>query len=81
MTQTIAVDPKTIKQILHRLDDLAKDVAVIKEKVTEDEPLYGSDEWWEWSDKKAHEDIRKGRFTVIRDARSLKKHLDSLKKS
>ncbi len=81
MTQTISVDINTIKLILQRLDDLAQDVAEIKKKVSEKEPPYGSQAWWDWSDKKAKEDIKKGRYTMVRDKNELQTHLDSLKRS
>lgn len=71
MANTISVNAKTVNIILTRLDKLAKDVQAIKARVLEEEPSYGSDAWWEWSDRKAIEDIKAGKgkqFTSAQDA-------------
>lgn len=81
MTQTITMPAKTVEEILSRLDKLTKDVHAIKAKLFDKEPTYGSDEWWEWSDKKAMEDIKMGRFTAISNKKELKQFLSSLKSS
>lgn len=78
--QTITVPAKTFEKIISRLDDLTQEVKTIKAKLFEEEPLYGSDEWWEWSEKKADEDIKKGRIsTVLHNKKELQHYLDSLK--
>ena len=77
MAQTITVPAKTFEAILSRLDKLTHDVETIKHRLFEKEPHYGSDEWWEWSDKKALESIRKGKSITIRN----KKELDVFFKS
>lgn len=59
--QTITVPTKTFEKIISKLDYLTQEVETIKTKLFEGEPPYGSDEWWEWSDRKAKEDIRAGR--------------------
>jgi len=79
MAQTVAVDIKTINDIEKRLDKMAKEIKFLKEKLLETEPPYGSDKWWEWSDKKALEEIRAGKYTEIRNETELKEFLDSLK--
>ncbi len=38
-------------------------------------PKYGSDAWWEESDRKAMEDIKNGRYTSITNKKELKKFL------
>lgn len=71
MSQTITVSEKTIDKILDRLDTLTKEVRAIKTKLFKEEPLYGSDAWWEWSDKKALEEIKAGKgvkFNTVQDA-------------
>lgn len=80
MNNVITVDAKTIGTILSRLDKLARDMEVIKERLLQEEPEYGSDAWWEWSDKKALEDIRAGKYTEISTVKELQIHLDSLKR-
>ena len=79
MAQTISVPVKTFDDVLSRLDKLTQDVSAIKARLFEQEPLYGSKEWWEWSDNKAMEDIKAGRFVELKDKKALQAHLDMLK--
>lgn len=82
MAQTITVPTKTFEEILARLDQLTKEVRVIKAKLFSGEPPYGSDEWWDWSEKKADEDIKAGRVSaVLQNKKELQHFLDSLKTS
>lgn len=53
-------------QILNILSQIQRDLADVKKKVEDLEPAYGSDAWWKWSDKKAVEDIKAGRYTTVR---------------
>lgn len=75
--QTVTVPAKTFEEILARLDKLTRDVHAIKAKLFESEPPYGSDEWWKWSDKKAREDIKKGRVMEFKSAEEAIKWLNS----
>ena len=79
MNQAITVSPKTIEEILAHLKTLTKEVKAIKVRLFTEEPPYGSDAWWEWSDKKAQEDIKAGRYTTVHNKKELKTFLDSLK--
>ncbi len=81
MSQTIAVSEKTIDKILVRLNVLTQEVRTIKAKLfeSEDEPPYGSDEWWKWSDAKALRDIKMGKGTVIRNKKELDTFFKNLK--
>lgn len=76
--QTVTVPAKTFEKILARLDQLGRAVEAINEKL-EDAPPYGSDEWWEWSNRLAQEDIKKGRYTSLHNKNELQEYLDSLK--
>lgn len=77
--QTITVPAKTFEKILSRLDQLGRMVEAINEKL-ESAPPYGSDEWWEWSEKKADEDIKAGRVSaVLHNKKELQGFLNSLK--
>lgn len=76
--QTITVPTKTFESILAKLDQLTKQVEAINEKL-EGAPPYGSDEWWKWSDKKAREDIKNGRYTTLHNKKELQEYLNSLK--
>ncbi len=78
--QTITVSAKTFEKIISRLDQLGRAVEAISEKL-ETAPPYGSNEWWEWSEKRADEDIKAGRVTVMHNKKQLQQFLDSLKTS
>lgn len=71
MNQTIAIPANTLNKILKTLLDLKRDVARLTEQVEGSEPTYGSDEWWEWSDKKALKSIREGKGITIRNQKEL----------
>lgn len=77
MSQAVMVSPKTIQEILVHLHTLTKEVKEIKAKLFEKEPLYGSDEWWEWSERKADEDIKAGRLVRFDSAKDAVKWLNS----
>ena len=70
---------QTQNQILTILNKIQKDLAEVKRKVDDLEPVYGSDAWWKWSDKRAMDDIRKGCYTTIRSKKELSEYMDSLK--
>lgn len=77
MNQTVAVSQKAIEEILTRLDKLTQEVRTIKKRLFEEEPAYGSNEWWEWSDKKAQEDIKAGRTVSFDSVEEAIKWLNS----
>ena len=79
MSQAATISPKTIEAIFERLNVLTKEVKAIKAKLFEEEPPYGSEAWWEWSDKKAMEEIKTGKYTTVRNKRELQRYLSSLK--
>lgn len=66
-------------QVLTILNQIQKELADIKRKVEDLEPVYGSDAWWKWSDEMALKDIKNGHYTAIRSKGELTKFLDSLK--
>lgn len=71
MNQTITVSPKTIEEITKQLGKLSKEVETIKAKLFGEKPLYGSDEWWKWSDEKALREIKAGKGTKICNKKEL----------
>ena len=77
MSHTITIDTKTIKLILTRLEELTQEVKSLKAKLAESEPPYGSDAWWEWSDKKALEEIKAGKGIKFNSAQEAIKWLKS----
>lgn len=76
--QTMIVPTKTFEKILSRLDLLTQEITDIKTRLFEKEPPYGSDEWWEWSDKKAMEEIKQGKGTVLHNKKELKEFFKNL---
>lgn len=65
MSKTIQLSQTQFDILLQRLTRLEKMVAKLLEK--DEEPPYGSDEWWEWSDKKALEEVKKGEYYELKD--------------
>lgn len=72
MAQSISVDEKTIQKILTRLDKLTEDVKEIKNRLPEQKPHYGSDEWWDKEINEGEEDIEKGDYYELRDKKEIK---------
>jgi predicted transcriptional regulator len=79
MNQTVTISAKTIDEIFSRLDELTRAVKKIAAKLSEKEPLYGSDEWWDKEIKEAREDIEAGRYTTVNNRKELRQFLASLK--
>ncbi len=78
MNQTVTVPTKTIDEIFSRLDELTNAVKKISVKLLNEEPRYGSDEWWEWSIREGEKDIKAGKYTTIKNAKELKSFFDNL---
>ena len=77
MNQTIAISSKTTEEILARLDKLTKEVKAIKTKLFQEEPPYGSDEWWDKEIKEAEIEFKKGRGVVFKSSKDAIKWLNS----
>lgn len=77
--QTVTVPAKTFEKILSRLDQLTQDVQAIKSSFFGKEPPYGSDEWWEWSNIKALQEVRAGKGTTLHNKKELKEFFKSLR--
>ena len=75
MSQAITVTPKTIEEILSRLDRITKDITTIKARLFEQEPKYGSDAWWDKEIKEGLEEVKQGKYTVYENAKDLIKDL------
>ncbi|MBI2430456.1 MAG: hypothetical protein HYV39_00325 [Candidatus Levybacteria bacterium] len=78
MSQAITVSPKTIEAIVEQLAVLTKEVKAIKARLFEEEPPYGSDAWWAWSDKKALEEIKAGKGIKIHNKKELAEFFNNL---
>lgn len=71
MSQTVTIPAETLDEIFSRLNELSKAVKKISVRLLKEEPPYGSDKWWEWSERRADEDIKTGklvRFDLVKDA-------------
>lgn len=79
MNQTVTIPAKTIDEIFSRLDELTKAVKKISIKLLSEEPPYGSDAWWDWSDKKALEEIKAGKGAKIHNKKELNAFFKNLK--
>ncbi len=71
MSNTITVPASFIDTVLKKLDRLEKTVARLASVLEEKEPPYGSDAWWEWSNKKGLQEIREGKGIVVRNKKEL----------
>ncbi|MEM3362585.1 MAG: hypothetical protein QXG16_04715 [Candidatus Anstonellaceae archaeon] len=76
MANTITLTQSAYKELINRLNRLEKMVITLLEKF-EKEPVYGSEEWWQYSIKKGEEDIKKRNFKVFDSGKSLAKYLQS----
>ncbi len=77
MAQTVTIEESKLNQILKTLTEIKQEVAKLAEKVDSKEPAYGSDEWWEWSDKKAEKDIKAGNVMKFKSAKEAAEWLNS----
>ena len=77
MNQPITVSQKTLEAIFDRLEKVTKEVKSISKKLEETEPFYGSGAWWRWAEKKADEDIVKGKVVKFNSVREAVKWLNS----
>lgn len=78
MSNTITVPTSFIDTVLKKLDHLEKTVARLASALEEKEPPYGSDAWWEWSNKKGLQEIREGKGLVLRDKKEIDAFFDTL---
>lgn len=70
MSQVIQLSKSQFDTLLERLSRLEKTVSQLLEKVGE--PPYGSDEWWDWSDKTALKEAEKGEYYELKSKEDIK---------
>lgn len=75
MTNTVTLTQSAYKELVNRLGRVERLLAKLVED-REKEPPYGSTAWWEWSDHKALEDIKTGRYKSFASAKDMVKYLD-----
>lgn len=76
MNQVIQLSQDQFETLLNRLNRLEKMVMKLLEK--EEEPPYGTDEWWEWSDEKALEGIKRGEYYELRDKKEIEDFFNNI---
>ena len=77
MSQVIQISKSHFDEIVARLSRLEKMMAKLFKE--DKEPQEGTKEWWDWSDKKALEEYRRGEYYELRDDKELDdffKHID-----
>ena len=79
MVDAVYIPEKKLDKILSILDALKVEIKELKSN-GQKEPPYGSDEWWEWSDKIAKQEIREGNYYETKNKKELKEFLDNIKK-
>lgn len=75
MNQVTHVSQDQFETLLKRLSRLEKMMAMLLKK---EEPPKGTDEWWEWSDKKALEGIKRGEYKEFKSAKEMVTYLEKL---
>ncbi len=74
---TVTVPAKTINDIFSRLDELTKAVKKISARLLNEEPRYGSDEWWNKEIKEAENEFKKGKGVLFQSGKDAIKWLNS----
>lgn len=76
MANNVTLSKQQYENLTGLIRALEKKIDTFLEKV-DFEPPYGSDEWWEWSDKKAMEDVKAGRVLKFNSVKEAIKWLNS----
>lgn len=77
MNQAVTVSPKTIEEILTRLDRLTKEVRAIKARLFGEAPPYGTDKWWEKEIEEGLGEVKQGKYKIYNNAKDLLNDLHS----
>jgi hypothetical protein len=77
MAQTITLKQSDYQKLIDRITKLEKMFAVLLRQIKHN-PEYGSDEWWEVSDKKAIEEIKKGNYVAFDSASDMVEYLKNI---
>lgn len=82
MSDTVTVSRNQLDRLYNRIAYLERVVRKVVEQIDlpaeELEPPYGTDEWWEWSDRQAFKDIQAGRTTALKTKEDIDRFFDTL---
>ncbi len=77
VNQTQSLDDSAMVSLLNELATLSQAAKNVREKLLKIVPVkYGSDLWWEKSDKEAIEEIKAGKGISFNNIKELKEYLD-----
>jgi len=77
MANTITISRPAYEQLLIKITKLEKAILTLVNKI-DNEPSYGSDQWWDWSIKKGKEAIKKGEYVTIKSDEDFEKLFKTL---
>jgi hypothetical protein len=80
MSQAIQISETRYQDLLSRISKLESMVAKLFKKL--EQPKYGSDEWWEKSDRESLEEYKNGEYYELKDKEAMKdffKHISDEK--
>lgn len=67
-----------MEAIVQQLTKLTQEVEAIKTRLFEEEPVYGSGEWWKKEMEEAEKEFKKGKGTIINDKKELARFFKNL---
>ena len=77
MSNTITLSQSAYRDLSTRINRVESMISLLIKKL-EGEPIYGSEAWCIWSDKKALEDIKKGSYKAFASVKEMRKYLETL---
>ena len=77
MSQAVVLTKTAYDEIVARLERLEKLVEKLSEQL-QSSLLYGSDKWWEWSDKESLKEVKRGEFVLFDSPEEMEEYLNSL---
>lgn len=78
MAQTITLTQSAYKDLIERLSRIEKSLSRLMASQKK-EPPYGTNAWWEWSDKQAMNEMKKENTIAVHSKKEMQQLLDSYK--
>lgn len=75
MASTVTITRSEFNRLTERLNRLEQSLNVFVEWLGNEPPI-GTDQWWEWSDRKALLDVRKGNYSSFDSAEEMVSYLN-----